>query len=533
MKLRFGATILRLSIFLAILAPQTGLPAHANMQAAIYYVDRNHPSASDSNSGTETLPWLTIQHAADSVSPGDMVYVKNGTYDERVLIEQDGTSNAKIIFQAMPRRSVLVTHGFNVSANFVRVEGFEITHDAGGWLNGGIWMGGNNVELVDNYIHDVPGAGITVSWAGEGNWENVYIANNYIYGCNKGISGTSGRNWLVENNEVERLVRPAIGGEDADYMRFFGTGHIIRGNYFHGTNPAEIGSSHVDCFQTFDNNGNYAHNILFEHNMCVDFVHQVFMMEGNGSSHSDIIIRYNVFQGFTAWGVSAHNIQNLQVYNNTWVGRGYVDPSTTYHGVGFRDGSTGVVKNNIFTNITAPYWHDSTSNYTNGYNLTFECRDEPGPSAPSDLLDVDPRFENPTDIRGPDDLAWTNDDGLQLSTGSPAVNGGEGGTFIGAYPFIPALRLQGTPADQTIYLSWRVKENVSTSTTWTIIYTGTMGSPASPVIGIADFTRAYTLTNLTNYEWYEITLITDPPMLTDTIQVMPTDLMIYLPQISR
>ena len=50
-----------------------------------YYVDKNHPQASDSNPGTEALPWLTAKRAGDplgtEVVAGDTVYFKNGTYD--------------------------------------------------------------------------------------------------------------------------------------------------------------------------------------------------------------------------------------------------------------------------------------------------------------------------------------------------------------------------------------------------------------------------------------------------------------------
>lgn len=511
------------------------LGAHASAQAAVYYVDQDHPAASDENPGTEDLPWMTIQKAADTVDPGDIVYVKTGVYDERVLINRGGTSVAKITFAAIPRRSVRVLHGFNISADAIRLEGFDITHDVGGWLGGGIWMGGHEVELVDNYIHNVPGGGITVSWAGDGGWENVYIANNYIYGCNKGISGISGDGWLVENNEIERLIRPASNGEDADYMRFFGTNHVIRGNYFHGTLPEEIGTSHVDCFQTYDNNDSYAHNILFEHNICLGFVHQVFMMEGNGSSHSNITIRYNVLKGFTSWGIAAHNIQNLRVFNNTWFGLGIEDPTYSIHGVGFRDGTTGEIKNNIFTRIIAPYWHDESSSYENGNNLIFECRDEPGPSAPTDLIDVDPRFLNSADILGPDGLAWTLDDGLHLQFGSPAINGGENGSFIGAYAFVPDLQLNAQPADQTIYLTWEVRPTLLTSTTWTIAYTGPPGTEPLPIVGLPEPTRSYTLTGLTNGEWYTVTLtsVGATPVLSDTLTVMPTDRFQFLPLISR
>jgi hypothetical protein len=38
---------------------------------------RQHP-------GTLQQPWLTIQHAANVATPGSTVYVRTGTYEERV-----------------------------------------------------------------------------------------------------------------------------------------------------------------------------------------------------------------------------------------------------------------------------------------------------------------------------------------------------------------------------------------------------------------------------------------------------------------
>ena len=44
-----------------------------------YYVS---PSGNDSNPGTFSLPWKTINKAARSVIPGDIVYIRGGTYYE-------------------------------------------------------------------------------------------------------------------------------------------------------------------------------------------------------------------------------------------------------------------------------------------------------------------------------------------------------------------------------------------------------------------------------------------------------------------
>lgn len=45
----------------------------------IYYVAKN---GNDSNPGTESQPWRTIQKAAETLVAGDTVYIKAGTYNE-------------------------------------------------------------------------------------------------------------------------------------------------------------------------------------------------------------------------------------------------------------------------------------------------------------------------------------------------------------------------------------------------------------------------------------------------------------------
>ena len=74
------------------------------------------------------------------------------------------------------------------------------------------------------------------------------------------------------------------------------------------------------------------------------------------------------------------------------------------------------------------------------------------------------------------------------------------------------------------------------STTWRIdYYTQTVTAPVS-ITDILSPTRAYTLTGLTNYAWYTVTLnamLGSTPFLTDTVRVMPADRFVYLPLITR
>ena len=68
--------------------------------ATDYYVATD---GSDSHSGSKTEPWRTIQHAADTLQPGDTVYIRGGVYRECVQPGRGGTSEDKrIAFKAYP-----------------------------------------------------------------------------------------------------------------------------------------------------------------------------------------------------------------------------------------------------------------------------------------------------------------------------------------------------------------------------------------------------------------------------------------------
>lgn len=78
------------------------------LAATTYYVDTNHPSASNSNPGTSAAPFKTIDKAAQIAQAGDTVIVKGGTYREWVKPVNRGTSNAKITYRAADNEMVYI-----------------------------------------------------------------------------------------------------------------------------------------------------------------------------------------------------------------------------------------------------------------------------------------------------------------------------------------------------------------------------------------------------------------------------------------
>jgi hypothetical protein len=100
----------------------------------------------------------------------------------------------------------------------------------------------------------------------------------------------------------------------------------------------------------------------------------------------------------------------------------------------------------------------------------------------------------------------------------------------------PEVHLSAVPGDETVYLSWEANITLPATATWDISYIGPPGDQPSPITGLPQLTRAYLLTGLTNYTSYSITLKAmdgGAILLTDTVTVMPTDNITYLPAINH
>lgn len=130
----------------------------AETNATNYYVDKNHSGASNSNPGTLNSPWLTIQHAAETIGAGDTVFVKTGVYAEQVWTTQNGNgANGYIVFAAFPGHKPVIdgaivssgTTGIRLTHSYIKLIGFEIRN----W-DSGIWMeNAGNIEISICEIH--------------------------------------------------------------------------------------------------------------------------------------------------------------------------------------------------------------------------------------------------------------------------------------------------------------------------------------------------------------------------------------------
>jgi hypothetical protein len=400
-------------------------------RAAVYVVDAAAPAAADANPGSEQKPFRTVQHAADAARPGDTVYVMAGRYNERIQVKTGGAKGRPIAFQAMPRRSASVG-GFDLDASYVRIEGFEITAERPATA---VQLRGSYCEVLDNYIHDmmegVAGSGGSKPPNASGTRDYSAVAHNRI-AYNKVDHSEygfllNGEDWLVENNEVNRLFMYAPGNkfDDCDYTRFFGKGCVERCNYYHGSSQQEIKTAHVDCIQTFPGKGQSAVDLLFEDNACFDF-HQMCMVErlAPNANLRGWTFRRNIASTNSpamrgGWGPDIIQTLDVTLENNTI---STVNWSTI--GLRGKESTNGQIRNNILCDAQRAVV-DGDESFSPAsprieYNLTFQ-------TAP---------LAGATNINGKDpffvDARQRN---FRLRKGSPAIAAGQGGATIGALEY--------------------------------------------------------------------------------------------------
>jgi uncharacterized protein DUF1565 len=199
-----------------------------------YYVST---SGNDTNAGTLSAPWRTIQHAANSVHAGDTVEVESGTYNEIVTMKTSGNATqGYITFTNYPGQSPIVDGtGLSVGSsgqtglfslegtfNYIIIQGFEIRNfssSAKGKSPVGVDFegAGSNIEILNNHIHNIAQTlsscnaanALAVAIYGTqapGSINNLTFSGNEIdhntTGCSENVSFDGNVQYFVETNNL-------------------------------------------------------------------------------------------------------------------------------------------------------------------------------------------------------------------------------------------------------------------------------------------------------------------------------------------
>jgi len=326
-------------VFCALLAAGTWTaPAFAS--GHVYYVA---VGGNDNAAGTQDAPWKTISRAARSVMPGDTVYVRGGTYNETIDVNQSGSVAAgPIVFASYPGETAVVSGaGLSVPSNamrglwnlnnvsYVTVQGFDVgsyiasstsATPVGIYLNGG----GTQVQILNNHVHDIANQiercpdgnafGIEV-YANDpvNSINNLTIHGNEVdhlrLGCSESLSLTGNvEQWSVTNNTVHDNDNIGIAALGYEVMNTASGGNFqsqardgtIRGNTVYNVNSTGNAA--------YPANGHSADGIYVEGGTRI-------VVERNVVQKADIGIELaSETQGKFTSNVTARN--NLVMYSN-------------------------------------------------------------------------------------------------------------------------------------------------------------------------------------------------------------------------
>ena len=392
-----------------LFAALVSVPAHG----ATYYVAT---SGSDANPGTEARPWRTIQKAAVTLIAGDTVYVKAGTYNEKVIPQNSGNPGNYITYAAYPGDTVTLD-GTNITPDwgdalftiegksYIKISGFRIVNSLSPYSSGGISLKKgsqqDHIIIENNYFHNITGPAI-----GGYSCENLIIDNNEITEVNVGqgpgsrgsgeaISLTDIHTFEIKNNHIHHTYKEGIDPKESS------NGKIYK-NHIHDI--ARIGI-YLDAWNGPEHDIDIYQNVVHDNGD-----HGISLaIEQEGGSLKNISIYNNIVYNNGTGGIviSSYHFptprENIKIVNNVCY--------NNKHGIGIADVlvEDSIIRNNICSNNQVyQIASDSPSMLTIDHNLINGSTQIYG----DDAIIGDPKFVNPSEAD------------FHLQKDSPAIDSG-------------------------------------------------------------------------------------------------------------
>jgi len=582
--------LLGLGGVLLVLAQATSIHAEPSMQSSIcrYYADN---AVSTDGDGSWSGPWKDIRSHIGQLAPGDTLCVRGDisglgrVYETAQIylnsvanLVRNGAPGKPITLRAYPGEKVVLKNVGSVSTFYFK---------------------GADYWVVEGFIIENNGRSSRAIHFESGSNYNILRNNEIRNGTADGVALCCGRNIgnLIESNHIHHFdhgdsdAHGIILNPGSDYT-------TIRGNVIHDCSGdgIQIYASDETPISDYSKNVVIVDNLLYRGSLSRSEdgfdIKGVDGLEASGNelygysatndwsgdgraivvqmgSRNAVFERNYIHDASYAFGVHSKGTlrpENIVIENNVMhdlSGRyailfDGVSQAYSYHntidnaaGASFRvegnglDG--GAIRNNLVYNSAEASISGSApfNNVTRGYNGWFRAGSE---------------FKDSTDITGSSDPGFVDvsnhdyqlthtsqarDEGIDVGVetdyeGNPRPYGDR--PDIGAYEYLPALRLTAIPFDQSVRLYWTPYEDPALAT-YVISYTHPAGTQPphqgpSPITNIPGTAQSHVFTGLTNYAFYTFTVAARDAngaelATSASVRSMPSDIFVYLPMVSR
>lgn len=309
----------------------TEAPPVVPPEAGSYYVATN---GNDSNPGSIDKPLRSIQKAVNMARPGDVIYVRGGTYSESIVIRNSGTVDKPIVLAAYPGEKPVIDGQYNLPA--VPNSGWARCNDT---VSPPTCFHHNPLVYVraDNFIVDgfeitrSLGRGFTVYQTASDPAQNVVIRNNNIHdNRSAGIIMVNANNVLFESNQVSHSGNFATHDRSASEMNW-----PIAVNALDSSNITYRNNKIFENWTEGISTGRNSKNIIIENNEIYDnralqvYIHRSQNVSVNGNKVY-CTNNQNFYRGGTVSpGIVVNNesnfdgmliVDNAKIVNNLVVG---------------------------------------------------------------------------------------------------------------------------------------------------------------------------------------------------------------------
>ncbi len=294
------------------------------VNAADYYVS---PQGNDNAPGSEVKPWKSIQHAADTLIAGDTVFIREGSYNERVLPKNSGKPGAYITYTSYPgERATIDGAGiaydwaglFHINGtSYIKISELNFTNSAyfGIEIRGDV----QHITIEKNHFHKCHSSAVH-AWFNKARWtiSDIVIDGNEITetnmsGSQEAISLCGVNGFEIMNNHVHHIHKEGIDAKE-------------------GSSNGKIHHNHVHDFYTkfavgiyIDSSRSEGKNIEIYQNTIHDAKSGISLATELGGSLTNIKIYNNLIYG-NRHGFSIHHYEkpgthlkkDISLINNTF-----------------------------------------------------------------------------------------------------------------------------------------------------------------------------------------------------------------------